>query len=135
MRNFGPLFFVLLLALAVVLLACGSSHRLLQSVSISPLMADANGSAVQFTASGFYSTPPSPITPLAANWGACDLNGSVTNAVWLSTTGLAHCAAGSVGTYTVWAWAPSGETVCPDVVTACGEGGCQVTGIAELTCP
>jgi hypothetical protein len=74
------------------------------------------------------------VTPLTATWGAC-YQDSPTSGVFVSTNGLAQCAAGSVGTYTVWAYAPSGQTACPNIVNACGGGGCQVVGTAQLTCP
>jgi hypothetical protein len=137
MRTYGLLFFSLLLISAVTL-ACGTSQpstRLLQSVTISP--ASASGQT-QFTASGKYNAPPSPVNPLTVNWGACYQNAATTE-VTVSSAGLAQCAAGASGTYTVYGWAPSGgDLPCPNYVTACGGGGgntCQVTGTAQLTCP
>jgi len=143
MRDYGlPFSCFLLFLAAAIALACGSpaaprnTNGILTSVSISPPAADAQkyGGQVQFTATGYYSTPPSPVTPLTATWGACSQD-NPTSGVSVSKNGLAQCAAGSVGTYTVWAFAPSGQTVCPAFETACGGGGCQVTGTAQLTCP
>jgi hypothetical protein len=111
---------------------------ILQSVTLCPAAADAQNfpdGEVQFIATGYYSTLPSPVTPLTATWGACDQNGP-TSEVSVSSNGVAHCATGSAGTYRVWAFAPSGSTgPCPALVNACGGGGCQVTGTAQLTCP
>ena len=47
---------------------------------------------------------PSPVQLSSANWGVCDQN-LPTTAISVSASGLARCAAGAVGTYTVWAWA------------------------------
>lgn len=137
-------FFLVVIAIAITL-ACGSSAApprnttgILESVSVNPATADAqnypNGE-VPFIATGYYSTPPSPVTPLTATWGAC-YEGSSTSEVSVSTKGLAQCAGGSVGTFTVFAFAPSNSGLpCPALTTACGGGGCQVTGTAQLTCP
>jgi len=142
MRSYGLPCFFLLLALAVAVLACaaGPSNTtgILKSVSISPASADAQNypfGLVQFTATGYYTTPPLQVTPLKATWGAC-YQGNPTTGVSVSKNGLAQCAAGSAGTFTVWAFAPSGSTgPCPAIVSACGGGGCQVTGTAQLACP
>ena len=105
MRKYGlSVSFLAVLAIALML-ACGSSPppRSLQSVSLSPATADAQGSPVQFTATGYFNDQPSSAKLLAANWGACYQN-QRTTAVSVNTDGLAQCAAGAVGTYTVWAW-------------------------------
>ena len=141
MREYGlSVYFLAILAIAVTL-ACGSSPagRILQSVSLSPPTANAQGSPVQFTATGYFDQQPSPVKPLTANWGACYQN-QRTTAVSVSVDGLAQCAAGAVGTYTVWAWSENGSDSCGAAGTVpanpCGGGGeCQVTGTAELTCP
>jgi hypothetical protein len=140
MRKFGlRVFFFALLAIAITL-ACGSPPRALQSVSLNPLTADAQGSPVQFTATGYFNKKPSPVTLSAANWGACYQN-QQTTAVSVSAEGVAQCASGTVGTYTVWAWAQSGADSCGGnngevPASPCGGAGvCQVTGTAQLTCP
>jgi hypothetical protein len=143
-RNFGlPFFFFLLVLATAIALACGSGAApinptgILNSITISPATEDAQtypDGQVPFIATGYYSTPPSPMTPLPATWGAC-YQDIPTSGVSVGTKGLAQCAAGSVGTYTVWAYAPSGQTVCPAFLNACGGGGCQVAGTAQLTCP
>jgi hypothetical protein len=106
MRKYGPsVLFLGVLAMAVTL-ACGSPTpvRVLQSVSLSPATADAQGNPVQFTATGNFNLQPSTATLTEANWGACYQN-QRTTAVSVSASGLAQCEAGAVGTYTVWAWA------------------------------
>jgi hypothetical protein len=141
MKRYGPQFFLFLLVLAAAMaLACGSSagHKL-QSVTISPAIADAQnypGGLVQFTATGTYTAPPSPVTPLAATWGACDQAGNGTSEISVSANGLAQCARGAAGTYTVWAFdlnVSVGGSTC-NVMTACGGGCGRVTGTAQLTC-
>lgn len=123
-------------------LACGAPPppRILQSVSLSPQTADAQGSPVQFTATGYFNDQPSSAKLLAANWGACYQN-QRTSAVSVNTDGVAQCAAGAVGTYTVWAWAESAAGSCGGnngevPANPCGGAGpCQPTGTAQLTCP
>lgn len=152
MRKYGPsVFFLATLAIAVTL-ACGSSPPayLLQSVSLSPAFMHAQGSPVQFTATGYFNQQPSPAELFSANWGACYQN-QPTTAVTVSSDGLAQCAAGAVGTYTVWAVAQRGGESCgpagsesparstnPHKTPANPCGGsaeCQVAGSAQLTCP
>ena len=133
MRGSVPLLFLVLLVLATAIaIACGSSHTL-QSIAVNPATADANGEPVQFTATGYYNNPPSPITPQPATWGACYQN-MPTNNVSVSSTGLAQCASGAAGTYTVFAYDLVGKA-CPQWVGPCGGSGCSVTGTAQLTCP
>ncbi len=138
MRNFGPRFFlILLLAIAAIALACGSpsspSTRAPVAVTISP--ATASGDQVQFTATGYFNTMPSPVTPFSATWGACDLEGNATTEVTVSNTGLAQCAAGASGTYTVWGFGTDMTKGTCLAVNACGGGCGRVTGTAQLTCP
>jgi hypothetical protein len=140
MRKYGlSVFFLAIFAIAITLACGGSSPRTLQSVRLSPPTSDAQGSPVQFTATGYFSEQPSPAKLLTANWGACYQN-QPTTAVSVSANGLAQCAAGAVGTYTVWAWAESGGDSCGTAGTVpanpCGGAGeCQVTGTAQLMCP
>jgi hypothetical protein len=137
MSFLGPrLSFLLLLGFAAIALACGTSAtRIAQSVSLSPASATAPASgAYQFTATGYFSTPPSPVALLTANWGACSLDGGATAAVSVSNTGLAQCASGASGTYTVWAFIQNSDGATCNVITACGGGCGRVTGTAHLTC-
>jgi hypothetical protein len=149
MKSYGlPFSFFLILAIATAL-ACGSpaphivpncssaasgtnTTGIPQSVSVCPAAADARNypeGQVQFMATGYYGTPPVPVTPIQAFWGACSQK-APTNAVLINNSGLAQCAADASGTYTVFASEP---TTC-NTITACG-GGCQISGYAQLTCP
>ncbi|MGP0017113.1 MAG: hypothetical protein ACLPHP_00980 [Candidatus Sulfotelmatobacter sp.] len=142
MKRYQAQAFLFLLVLAAAMtLACGSSaSRTLQSVTISPASADAQnfpGGLVQFTATGIYAAPPSPVAPLAATWGACDQSGNVTSAVSVSSSGVAQCKSGAAGTYQVWAFdlvTPPGGAECL-AETVCGGGCGRVTGTAQLICP
>jgi hypothetical protein len=139
MRKYGlSVFFLAILGIALAL-ACGSPAYLLKSVSLSPPAADAQGSPVQFTATGYFNQQPSPVQLVSPNWGACYQN-QRTTAVSVSADGLAQCAAGAAGTYTVWAVAQRGGDSCGAAgsvpANPCGGAGeCQVTGTAQLTCP
>ena len=139
MAKYGSVSLLVILAI-VMISACGSSPRVLQSVSLSPAMADAQGAPVQFTVTGYFNQQPSPATLSTTNWGACYQNQSTTD-VSVSSDGMAQCANGAVGTYTVWTWAERsggscGSSTLPLPVNPCGGAGeCQVTGTAQLTCP
>ena len=140
MRNLGFSFFVLLVV-AGMTLACGTSstppERLLQSVTVSPAAADAHdfpGGKVQFTATGYFSAPPSPESPLGTFWQACYQGASTSGVSIDQNSGVAQCAAGAVGTYTVFTENYSNAHGGCEATSACG-GGCFVTGTAQLTCP
>jgi hypothetical protein len=139
MKTYGlPMFF--LLVLAIIAVACGSqpSARVLKSVTVTPASADAqdypNGQ-VTFTATGYYNNQPSPVTPLSTSWGVCYQGAITTGATITEQSGVAQCAAGSVGTYTIFTLNPGGPDggTC-NITTACG-GGCFLTATANLTCP
>lgn len=140
MRKYALSVFLLFVLAVAMTLACGSSPRALQSVSLSPATADAQGAPVQFTAIGYFNDQPSPAKLVSANWGACYQN-QQTTVVTVSSSGLAQCAAGAVGTYTVWAWAESAAGSCggnngEGPANPCGGASqCQPTGTAQLTCP
>jgi hypothetical protein len=140
MKRYEPCFFLLLLVLAAsITLACGSSaSRTLQTVTISPASADAQSypaGLVPFTATGAYTAPPSPVTPLTATWGTCTQAGNGTSEISVSANGVAQCASGAVGTFTVWAFDLNATGATCNVITACGGGCGRVTGTAQLTCP
>jgi hypothetical protein len=132
-----------LVALAVsasFALSCGSnssSSQELTSITLSPATANASdfpGGQVQFTATGNYKNAPYTVTPLSAGWGVCS-QGANTSDISVSKTGLAQCASGAVGTYTVWANdPPNPQGVNCNAIDVCG-GGCYVAGTAQLTCP
>jgi hypothetical protein len=148
--NYRPqLFFFLVVLAAAITLACGSPMippvncgststgpnmtGQLESIILCPATVDAKsypGGQVQFVATGQYSTPPSPVTPIKPwIWGACSDN-VPTTAVSVTSSGVASCLEGASGTYTVFA---SVGTEC-NVIGPCGTG-CFVTGTAHLTCP
>lgn len=118
---------------------CGMGHRELESLSISPVQATANGSPVQFTATGHWSEPPLLETPMPANWGACT-SGKIllpTTDVTVSSAGEATCGSGVTGTYTVFAWDPQygGPGAVCLAISACGPGCGRVASQVQLTCP
>jgi hypothetical protein len=131
--------FLALVLLASLASSCGASSQdqdPLLSITLTPATADAqdypNGE-VQFTATGHYTNPPRTVTPLSAGWGTCYQDAS-TSEVIITAPGVAKCASGAVGTYTVWANDPPDPNVECLVMNACG-GGCFVAGTAQLTCP
>jgi len=149
MRSYGlpPFFFLLVLAIAITL-ACGSpvSHiapscssaptvvnpGMPQSVIVCPAVADAKDypdGQVQLIAIGSFNTQPTPALPKPVLWGACQQN-QFTTGVTVSGGGVAQCASGASGAYTVWA--TGGPVVC-NVIGPCGA--CGPTGTAQLTCP
>jgi hypothetical protein len=132
-----PVMVLALLGLATAIgVACGSSSHTLQSITMNPQAADANGSPVPFIATGNYDTPPRQVTPQPATWGACMQNIPTTD-VSVTANGMAQCGPGAVGTYTVFAYVNLGSGSCKQTgpVSQCGVGTCVVTGTAQLTCP
>jgi hypothetical protein len=137
-----PLIFAALV-FASLAASCGASassttNRQLLSITLSPATADAANfpdGQVAFTATGTFNNAPHTVTPLTAGWGVCS-NNVATTAVTVSSEGVAKCAPGAVGTFTVLASDvpyPDGGANCL-AITPCG-GGCLVTGTAQLTCP
>jgi len=132
MKHPLPVLFLILLVVAIAL-ACGaSSRRRLQSITLNPTMAQANGSPVQFTATGDYNLPPQHVTPQTATWGAC-FQGASTTAISVTSQGLATCSSEASGNYTIFAFVSSCKGVVPNA--ACGSVPCTVTGTAALRCP
>jgi hypothetical protein len=135
----SPLILVfILLAAAMFVGGCVAGNRQLESLSISPATTSANGSAVQFTATGYWSMSPTTVTPQSATWGACTVVDSTpTSDVTVSPTGQATCASGVKGTYMVFAWDPDYGYTGPEclAITACGGGCGRVSATAQLTCP
>lgn len=130
---------MVLIGFSAVALSCGASPHQLKSITLNPTNADAknfSGGQVQFTATGHYDTDPITVTPIAATWGVCS-NFQSTHEVSVTSSGLARCAIGASGTYTIWANNPAvlppGAYTCV-AQTACG-GGCVIQGEAQLTCP
>jgi len=151
MSRLGYFVSLVFLGLAACMLwACGSSHRQIQSISLSPASADAqdypNGK-VQFVATGHYDAAPTTVTPLQAGWGVAseqlvsgvETFGLANGALSVDTNGVAQCAAGASGTYAVGAWVSLSVTGPPP---SCPSGpfgqpyACSaVLGTAQLTCP
>jgi hypothetical protein len=133
----SPAWLLLLLAAAAVS-GCGGSRHL-QSVSLSPAVADAqsfpNGQAV-FTATGTFSKPPSPETLTSKDvlWCVGGSDGTcVGNAIPGATVdqnGLAQCNAAFTGTVIVLAGKTSSTMGIPD-----SGAKLDVFGSAQLTCP
>ncbi len=120
-------------------LSCGASQQTqLQSITLSPANADAQSfpdGEVPFTATGNYVDPTHTVTPQPAYWVACQ-KGLPTTDASVTSAGVARCATGAVGAYSINAWDIStgpGAYNC-SAITACG-GGCTIQGNAQLTCP
>jgi hypothetical protein len=107
------------------------SNRVLQSITVSPAIADAAHSSdgkVQFKASGTFSEPPSPdvvtfVAPYSGSWAVSNLQVAT-----ISPSGLAQCVAGASGTVNVFAVA-SANSAPPGAMSI------AVRGTAKLTCP
>jgi len=128
----------LILAVSLITVSCGTQQSQLQSLAVDPAAADAqnySNGKVQFTATGNYVHPSRTVTPQPANWAACK-NGTPTADVSVTASGMAQCASGAVGQFSIHAWdARSGQGVVNcTVITACG-GGCTIEASAQLTCP
>jgi hypothetical protein len=140
---------------ALITLACGISNthrtdlRPIQSITLSPASADARDypeGKVPFVATGHYSSPPTTLTPLPANWAAESVQivngietvGPANGAVSVEANGVAQCAASSSGMYLVVAWDIQDPTlpISCACITFFGEPCCNsVQGTAQLTCP
>ncbi|HZW94375.1 MAG TPA: hypothetical protein VFF64_15600 [Candidatus Eremiobacteraceae bacterium] len=125
--------------LALQTLGCGmsssNSNRILQSMTISPAVADAQDfpdNQVQFTATGTFNEAPSPaqltfMAPYTGSWGISSTSADVIATI--DQTGLADCVSGAAGTVTVFA------LVNANSATGTGMTGVAVRGVASLTCP
>jgi len=124
-----------LLLLALAVLSCGSSRQL-QSVSIQPAQATANGSSVKFAATGTFSKPPSPqtLTGKDVTWCASLVKGSCPGnanpGAILDQNGVAQCVQGFAGTTYIMAGTLGAASMKPD-----GGAPYKVYGSATLTCP
>jgi hypothetical protein len=131
------------LPVAVVLMAasgCGSSRQL-QSVALSPAAADAksfpNGQ-VNFTATGMYNKPPSPVVLGSSDvlWCVGTASGTCAGNVEVGATvdqnGVTQCTSGFSGTATIL-----GGTLKSGTGPVIPDGGSQlkIFGAAQLTCP
>jgi hypothetical protein len=141
MKQFGPqLFFLLLVAAAVLTLACGSSSsHIPQTVTVSPATADGQDfpdGRVQFTATAYYNTMPTPVNNAPATWSACVTSNSQPPNVTISASGVAQCSGGT-GTYMIDAFVsdPSFHGACAGGALPCGGSCGGVVGSAKVTCP
>lgn len=111
---------------------CGSSYtsnRVLESITVTPAKASAQGSSngqVQFTATGTFSHPPSPAqvpftAPYSGGWQTSNPDIATINAA-----GVAQCVASGSVTVTAMASANKGGAGAMSV---------GVRGTAQLTCP
>lgn len=131
----------LLLILSSIAISCAG--RQLQSVTVKPSTATAQNGQFQFTATGTFSSPPSPVTLTSADVSWCtgvltsspnaspnDCIGFVEPFATVDQNGLATCGPASHGTGYILAGAHSIPPANPD-------GGSQfkVSGYATLTCP
>lgn len=127
-----PFLAVIPVAVATILISCGSgaSNRMLQSISISPVMADAQNGQKQFVATGTFSSAPVTVSPLPAFWTISgDASCTTMACPNISSDGLAKCVVGA-STQTVHASAPA------DPKHAVNDFGVsRVTGAATLVCP
>jgi len=132
----------LLLILSLMALSCGGGRHL-QSVTLQPSVATAQNGQAQFTATGKFSQPPSPITLNSKDvtWCTGELasapnaspNSCIGNAIPFATVdqnGLATCSPTLHGTGYILAGAGQMSSMNPDA-------GYQfkVFGYATLTCP
>jgi hypothetical protein len=122
---------ILLLLVTAFQIACGNSNmttRRLQTLSVSPAVANPGaGESVQFTATGTFSTQPSPAMVMPSQWYESQSDGQPSSAgiVSVDQNGLAHCQAG--GTSWVGAMASSG----PDMPAT----STFVRGTGQINCP
>jgi hypothetical protein len=133
-RYFAALLFVV--ALAFQGINCGSSssmnsNRVLNSIAVTPATANAQGGQVQFTATGTFSTPPSPavLTFASPNVGSFVVDPAMATIV--SSNGgtvTVKCVSGASGTTTITANACAFAT---GTMGTC----VPVMGSAKLTCP
>jgi hypothetical protein len=130
------------LVLSLLLLSCGSGRHL-QSVTLQPAVATAQNGQAQFTATGTFSKPPSPITLTSKDvaWCVGELTsapnaspnacvGNINAFAAVDGNGLATCSSTLHGTGYILAGTESAMITNPD-------GGSQfkVSGYATLTCP
>ena len=131
-----------LLLLSWAALSCGSGRHL-ETITLQPSVVTAQSRQVQFTATGLFSAPPSPVTLTSKDVAWC--TGELTNApnaspnscigniapfAAVDQNGLATCGPASHGTGYILAGAQQIMSMNPD-------GGSQfkISGYATLTCP
>ena len=136
-HSIGPL-----LLLSWAAWGCGSGRHL-QAITLQPSLVTAQNGQVQFTATGQFSAPPSPVTltSLDVTWCTGELTnaphaspnsciGNIAPFATVDQNGLATCGPASHGTGYILAGAQPVMSMNPD-------GGSQfkISGYATLTCP
>jgi hypothetical protein len=129
-RSTAPVLFAAFLVVVAQNLGCGSAmgtSRVLNSISVAPATADAQNfpsGQVQFTATGVFSAPPTPVSPMTEGfWSSMD-----TTIATVDQNGLAQCVSGAMGTVQIRKGAAKGGTKP-------GATSTLVQGNAQLTCP
>lgn len=140
-RKYSIALLVPVVAISFLLMAsCGgnsmmmSSTRQMQSITVSPMSADAMAShgMVQFMAMGnFNMAPMSANVPVRWSLGNPFSTQPAPMGVSISASGLAQCS-GFMGTVTVEATAPMDPNMPVSQMTM---NSMNVTGMAQLTCP
>ena len=133
---------------ACLALACGNDRKI-ESITVRPSSADAQSypdGKVPFAATGQFNAPPLSVTPQQASWGVASLHslngvqilGPVNGEVSIDASGVAQCAAGVSGTFSVAAWVdlPYSGPPPPCPASFYPNMSCpNVHGTAQLTCP
>lgn len=136
MTRFGPLLLLSVLLFAVLATPGCGSNRQLQSIAVSPAVADAQDfpdGKVQFAAAGAFSRSPTPVSPLTVKWSIGPwFNVAQRTDVTVDSNGVAQCL-GFVGTVQVWATAAVNPDVPPAQIDPFKTK--TVLGTAQLTCP
>jgi hypothetical protein len=128
--------FLALVLAASLAPSCGTGQSQLQFISLNPAAADAQDypdGQVPFIATGHYVNPTHTVTPQSATWVACQQEGPITTEVSVTQEGVAQCASGATGTYSINAW--DTDKIEPCAINACGILVCAIVGTAQLTCP
>jgi len=136
MSRSRPLFLLsVAILLSMAMLACGSSQRQLTSIALTPATADAqsypNGQ-VPFVATGHYNKAPMT-APLQPVWTVYLLSGQQGN-VTISSSGIAQCGAGVVGSFSVLAYAPADPSL-PVTNASLLSAKKAAVGTAQIICP
>lgn len=149
MKSLCKLLFVVFVPAIGALTGCGGSNRQLQSLSVSPASAAAQGGQAQFTATGQFSSMPMSVSPASVSWfqslPTFDPPSNMFGLALTSQPFMAQCS-GFSGPITVTALAPmdasnlnpsiSSTTFAHLVLqhTATQESG-FVAATATMTCP
>ena len=126
---------VVVFAVAIGLLACGSTQRQLTAMNITPAVADAksfSNGQVPFAATGQYTMAPTSAPLQPALWNVYLPNGSQGGPT-INSTGLAQCGS-AAGTYEISAYALADPNI-PNTNANLLNAKKAVLGTAQLICP